>query len=61
MISAMELCAVALTMEPISKITIAHRKQAKGEKMVYALPHGSCVMAHAIKYADPYQPTSCKE
>lgn len=34
MMSAMDICAVALTMEPISNTTIAHRKQANGEKMV---------------------------
>jgi len=56
-----EVCAVALTMEPVSNITIDHKKQYKGEKIVYALPHGSWVMAQAIKYAEPYQPMSSKE
>ena len=52
---------MALTMEPVSNITIDHKKQYKGEKIVYALPHGSWVMAQAIKYAEPYQPMSSKE
>ena len=56
-----ELCAVALIIEPISKITMDHRKHPLGEKRLYALPHGSCITAQAIRYAEPYHPMSSNE